>query len=79
MNTAEDIKRMLGELVDEAIRIGKAEGKNDLGSEAVLKEQVKKLTEEKRNIVKQLDKAVEENERLQDTIDKLREILGVWG
>ena len=36
MNTAEDIKRMLGELVDEAIRIGGAEGGKTLGTEAQL-------------------------------------------
>ena len=71
MNTAEDIKRMLGELVDEAIRIGRAEGEKTLGTEAKLKEQVKRLTDDKRKLVQSLDHVIEENNDLREQLDKL--------
>lgn len=72
MNTAEDIKRMLGELVDEAIRIGRAEGEKTLGTDAQLKEQVKRLTDDKRKLVQNLDHVIEENNDLELTIGSLR-------
>ena len=75
MNTAEDIKRMLGELVDEAIRIGRAEGEKTLGTDAKLKEQVKRLTEDKRKLTQSLDHVNEENNDLELTIGKLKEEL----
>lgn len=72
MNTAEDIKRMLGELVDEAIRIGRAEGEKTLGTDAQLKEQVKRLTEDKRKLTQNLDHVIEENNDLELMIGRLR-------
>lgn len=72
MNTAEDIKRMLGELVDEAIRIGGAEGEKTLGTEPALKEQVKRLTDDKRKLTQNLDHAIEENNDLELTIGRLK-------
>lgn len=72
MNTAEDIKRMLGELVDEAIRIGRAEGEKTLGTDAQLKEQVKRLTEDKRKLTQNLDHVIEENNDLELTIGRLK-------
>lgn len=75
MNTAEDIKRMLGELVDEAIRIGRAEGEKTLGTEQALKEQVKRLTDDKRKIAQNLDHAIEENNDLELTIRRMRATL----
>lgn len=75
MNTAEDIKRMLGELVDEAIRIGRAEGEKTLGTDAQLKEQVKRLVEDKRKLVEQLDIAAEENSMLEHEIDELNRLI----
>lgn len=71
MNTAEDIKRMLGELVDEAIRIGRAEGEKTLGTDAQLKEQVKRLTDDKRKLTQSLDHVNEENNDLREQLDKL--------
>ena len=75
MNTAEDIKRMLGELVDEAIRIGGAEGEKTLGTEAQLKEQVKWLINDKRNLTQNLDHVIEENNDLGLIIGRLRATL----
>ena len=75
MNTAEDIKRMLGELVDEAIRIGRAEGEKALGTDAQLKEQVKRLTDDKRKLTQNLDHVIEENNDLELTIGRLRATL----
>lgn len=72
MNTAEDIKRMLGELVDEAIRIGRAEGEKTLGTDAQLKEQVKRLTDDKRKLTQNLDHVIEENNDLELTIGRLK-------
>lgn len=75
MNTAEDIKRMLGELVDEAIRIGGAEGEKTLGTEPALKEQVQRLTEDKRKLTQNLDHVIEENNDLGLTIGRLKATL----
>lgn len=75
MNKAEDIKRMLGELVDEAIRIGRAEGEKTLGTEPALKEQVKRLTDDKRNLTQNLDHVIEENNDLGLTIGRLKATL----
>lgn len=75
MNTAEDIKRMLGELVDEAIRIGRAEGEKTLGTDAQLKEQVKRLTDDKRKLTQNLDHAIEGNNDLELMIGRLRATL----
>lgn len=75
MNTAEDIKRMLGELVDEAIRIGGAEGENTLGTEPALKEQVQRLTDDKRKLTQNLDHVIEENNDLGLTIGRLKATL----
>ena len=75
MNTAEDIKRMLGELVDEAIRIGRAEGEKTLGTEPALKEQVKRLTDDKRVLAQNLDHVIEENNDLGLTIGRLKATL----
>ena len=75
MNTAEDIKRMLGELVDEAIRIGRAEGEKTLGTDAQLKEQVKRLTDDKRKLTQNLDHVIEENNDLGLIIGRLRATL----
>ena len=75
MNTAEDIKRMLGELVDEAIRIGKAKGEKTLGTDAQLKEQVKRLTDDKRRLSQKLDHAIDENNDLELMIGRLRATL----
>lgn len=75
MNTAEDIKRMLGELVDEAIRVGRAEGEKTLGTDAQLKEQVKRLTDDKRKLTQNLDHAIEENNDLELMIGRLRATL----
>ena len=72
MNTAEDIKRMLGELVDEAIRIGKAEGEKTLGTDAQLKEQVKRLVDEKQMLAQQLNVLAGENDFLEDENEALR-------
>lgn len=72
MNTAEDIKRMLGELVDEAIRIGRAEGEKTLGTEPALKEQVERLVDEKRALAQQLNVLAGENDFLEDKVSKLR-------
>ena len=72
MNTAEDIKRMLGELVDEAIRIGRAEGEKTLGTDAQLKEQVKRLVDEKQMLAQQLNVLAGENDFLEDKVSKLR-------
>lgn len=72
MNTAEDIKRMLGELVDEAIRIGRAEGEKTLGTDAQLKEQVKRLVDEKQMLAQNLDRVNEENNDLELTIGNLK-------
>lgn len=72
MNTAEDIKRMLGELVDEAIRIGRADSEKNLGTDAQLKEQVKRLVEDKRKLTQNLDRVNEENNDLELTIGNLK-------
>lgn len=72
MNTAEDIKRMLGELVDEAIRIGRAEGEKTLGTEAQLKEQVKRLVDEKQMLVQKMNVLAGENDFLEDENEALR-------
>ena len=72
MNTAEDIKRMLGELVDEAIRIGRAEGEKTLGTDAALKEQVKRLVDEKQMLAQQLNVLAGENDFLEDENEALR-------
>lgn len=72
MNTAEDIKRMLGELVDEAIRIGRTEGEKALGTDAKLKEQVERLVDEKRALAQQLNVLAGENDFLEDKVSKLR-------
>lgn len=72
MNTAEDIKRMLGELVDEAIRIGKAEGEKTLGTDAQLKEQVKRLVDEKQMLAQQLNVLAGENDFLGNKVSELR-------
>lgn len=78
MNTAEDIKRMLGELVDEAIRIGRAEGEKTLGTEPALKEQVKRLVEEKRVLVQQLNVLAEEIDRKDEMIEKQSRALAIY-
>lgn len=72
MNTAEDIKRMLGELVDEAIRIGRAEGEKTLGTDAALKEQVKRLVDEKQMLAQQLNVLAGENDFLENRVSELR-------
>lgn len=72
MNTAEDIKRMLGELVDEAIRIGRAEGEKTLGTDAKLKEQVERLVDEKRALAQQLNVLAGENDFLENRVSELR-------
>ena len=72
MNTAEDIKRMLGELVDEAIRIGRAEGEKTLGTDAQLKEQVKRLVDEKQMLAQQLNVLAGENDFLENRVSELR-------
>lgn len=72
MNTAEDIKRMLGELVDEAIRIGRAEGEKTLGTDAQLKEQVKRLVDEKQMLAQKLNVLAGENDFLEDENEALR-------
>lgn len=72
MNTVEDIKRMLGELVDEAIRIGRAEGEKTLGTDAQLKEQVKRLVDEKQMLAQQLNVLAGENDFLENRVSELR-------
>lgn len=72
MNTTEDIKRMLGELVDEAIRIGRVEGEKTLGTDAALKAQVQRLTDDKRKLVQNLDHVIDENNDLELTIGRLK-------
>lgn len=72
MNTAEDIKRMLGELVDEAIRIGRAEGEKTLGTDAQLKEQVKRLVDEKQMLAQKMNVLAGENDFLEDENEALR-------
>lgn len=79
MNTAKDIKRMLGELVDEAIRIGRAEGEKTLGTDAQLKEQVKRLTDDKRKLTQSLDHVNEENNDLELTIGQMKDALNRTG
>lgn len=78
MNTAEDIKRMLGELVDEAIRIGGAEGEKTLGTDAQLKEQVKRLTDDKRVLVQQLNALAAEIDRKDEMIEKQSRALAAY-
>lgn len=75
MNTAEDIKRMLGELVDEAIRIGRADSEKTLGTDTALKAQVQRLTEDKRKLTQNLDHVIEENNDLELTIGRLKAAL----
>ena len=78
MNTAEDIKRMLGELVDEAIRIGRAEGEKTLGTDAQLKEQVKRLVDEKQMLAQQLNVLAEEIDRKDEMIEKQSMALAIY-
>ena len=72
MNTAEDIKRMLGELVDEAIRIGRTEGEKTLGTDAQLKEQVKRLVDEKQMLVQRMNVLAGEKRFLGNRVSELR-------
>lgn len=78
MNTADDIKRMLGELVDEAIRIGRAEGEKTLGTDAQLKEQVKRLVDEKQMLAQQLNVLAEEIDRKDEMIEKQSRALAIY-
>lgn len=63
---------MMTEIIGQMRRIPKEAG---LGSNDALKEQVKRLVEDKRKLVEQLDIAADENARLEHEIDELNQLI----